>query len=57
MKAEIKADGDLVISPETALECYALKKWCEENEDADGLFKPDALFIEARILSEPERME
>jgi hypothetical protein len=31
MKAEWGSDGLIRIKPETHVEAYALKKWCEEN--------------------------
>lgn len=31
MKAELNENGWLVITPETGVESYALKKWCEEK--------------------------
>lgn len=31
MKAEIRADGMLVIESETGVEAYALGKWCQDN--------------------------
>lgn len=31
MKANIDRDGVLYITPETELEEYALKKWCEDH--------------------------
>lgn len=40
MKADIKSDGTLTITPDSQLEEYALKKWCEnylKGEDSSKL--------------------
>lgn len=42
MKATIRADGFLVVQPETDLEAYALKHWARENLNV-GWYKADAL--------------
>lgn len=31
MKAEIRSDGFLYIGPESEIEAYALKRWCDET--------------------------
>lgn len=31
MKAELRADGTLVLTAETGLESFALREWCEKN--------------------------
>jgi hypothetical protein len=52
MKVIIEESGLLVITPETGIECYALRHWIKENveEDEFGIQKPRNIRIEASRL-------
>jgi hypothetical protein len=59
MKIEIKPSGTMVISSETGLEAYALRRWREVNE---GLLPPSIIIkpefiIDCELLSPEEIKE
>ncbi len=39
MKCEIRQDGTICITPETELEAYAIKKWCNDNMENEKVHK------------------
>jgi len=41
MKTHITYNSELIITPESDLEAYALKKWIEDWEKKEAIFKID----------------
>ncbi len=51
METNLKWDGILHIMAETEIECYALKKWCDDNAD----LIPPKMLVEVDINKCAER--
>lgn len=52
MKAELKATGQLVLTPETGAEAYALMHWVREAEHPPAEGKPRAVMIDLSLFPE-----
>ena len=49
MKTEIDQKGIMTIKPETGVEAYALRRWCEENCLHDGVITIEKMLISATV--------
>lgn len=52
MKAEMKATGQLVLTPETGAEAYALMRWVKEAEQPPAEGRPRAVCIDLSLFPE-----